>query len=83
MTSSLNGKTIIVIGGSSGIGAAVARQAVVRGAHVVLAGRRLSSTVENGVRSEQVDVTDAASLLRLFETVGRFDHLVYTAGPAV
>ncbi|NWB51789.1 SDR family oxidoreductase [Pseudomonas sp. F8002] len=83
MTSPLNGKTIIVIGGSSGIGAEVARQAVARGAHVVLAGRRLSSTVENGVRSEQVDVTDAASLQRLFETVGPFDHLVYTAGPAV
>ncbi|NWA88164.1 SDR family oxidoreductase [Pseudomonas sp. D8002] len=83
MTSPLNGKTIIVIGGSSGIGAEVAKQAVARGAHVVLAGRRLSSTVENGVRSEQVDVTDAASLQRLFETVGQFDHLVYTAGPAV
>ena len=83
MTSPLNGKTIIVIGGSSGIGAEVAKQAVARGAHVVLAGRRLSSTVENGVRSEQVDVTDAASLQRLFETVGPFDHLVYTAGPAV
>eukprot|EP01133_Synstelium_polycarpum_P012743 gene12743-14953_t len=83
MTSPLNGTTIIVIGGSSGIGAAVAKQAVARGAHVVLAGRRLSSTVENGVRSEQVDVTDAASLQRLFETVGQFDHLVYTAGPAV
>jgi NAD(P)-dependent dehydrogenase (short-subunit alcohol dehydrogenase family) len=83
MTSPLNGKTIVVIGGSSGIGAEVAKQAVARGAHVVLAGRRLSSTVENGVRSEQVDVTDAASLQRLFETVGPFDHLVYTAGPAV
>jgi len=83
MTSPLNGKTIIVIGGSSGIGAEVAKQAVARGAHVVLAGRRLSSTVENGVRSEQVEVTDAASLQRLFETVGQFDHLVYTAGPAV
>lgn len=83
MTSPLNGKTIIVIGGSSSIGAAVAKQAVARGAHVVLAGRRLSSTVENGVRSEQVDVTDAASLQRLFETAGPFDHLVYTAGPAV
>lgn len=83
MTSPLNGKTVIVIGGSSGIGAAVATQAVARGARVVLAGRRLSSGVENGVRSEQVDVTDAASLQRLFETVGRFDHLVYTAGPAV
>ena len=83
MTTSLNGKTIIVIGGSSGIGAAVAKAASARGAQVVLAGRRLSSGVDNGVRSEPVDVTDSASLQRLFETVGRFDHLVYTSGPSV
>lgn len=83
MTSSLNGKTVIVIGGSSGIGAAVAKAAAARGAQVVLAGRRLVSGVENGLRSEPVDVTDSASLQRLFETVGRFDHLVYTSGPNV
>lgn len=83
MTSPLNGKTVVVIGGSSGIGAAVAEQAKSRGAQVVLAGRRLSSALHNGLRSEPVDVTDNASLQRLFESVGRFDHLVYTAGPAV
>ncbi|MGY2397981.1 SDR family oxidoreductase [Pseudomonas sp. SDO5271_S396] len=83
MTSSLKGKTVIVIGGSSGIGAAVAKAAAERGAQVVLAGRRLVSAAENGLRSEPVDVTDSASLQRLFETVGRFDHLVYTSGPSV
>ncbi|WP_242167612.1 MULTISPECIES: SDR family oxidoreductase [unclassified Pseudomonas] len=83
MASSLSGKTIIVIGGSSGIGGAVAKAAVARGALVVLAGRRLTSSVDNGVRSEPVDVTDSASLQHLFETVGRFDHLVYTSGPSV
>src|SRR5476649_1089347 len=83
MTSSLSGKTVIVIGGSSGIGAAVAKAATARGAQVVLAGRRLTSGVDNGVRSEPVDVTDTASLQRLFEAVGRFDHLVYTSGPSV
>ncbi|KAF2407293.1 SDR family oxidoreductase [Pseudomonas antarctica] len=83
MTSSLSGKTVIVIGGSSGIGAAVAKAAVACGAQVVLAGRRLNSSVDNGVRSEPVDVTDSASVRRLFETVGRFDHLVYTSGPSV
>lgn len=83
MTSSLNGKTVIVIGGSSGIGAAVAKAAAARGAQVVLAGRRLVSGVDNGLRSEPVDVTDAASLQRLFEAVGPFDHLVCTSGPSV
>ena len=83
MTSSLNGKTIIVIGGSSGIGAAVAKAAVARGAQVVLAGRRLTASVDNGVRSEPVDVTDSVSLQRLFESLGHVDHLVFTAGPSV
>lgn len=83
MTSSLKGKTVVVIGGSSGIGAAVARQAAARGAQVVLAGRRLASVVDNGVRSEPVDVTDSSSLQRVFESVGRVDHLVFTAGPSV
>jgi NAD(P)-dependent dehydrogenase (short-subunit alcohol dehydrogenase family) len=83
MTHSLSGKTVVVIGGSSGIGAAVAKAAAAHGAQVVLAGRRVSSGVENGVRSEPVDVTDSASLQRLFEAVGRFNHLVYTAGPSV
>jgi NAD(P)-dependent dehydrogenase (short-subunit alcohol dehydrogenase family) len=83
MTHSLSGKTVVVIGGSSGIGAAVAKAAAAHGAQVVLAGRRVSSGVENGVRSEPVDVTDSVSLQRLFEAVGRFDHLVYTAGPSV
>ncbi|WP_103735146.1 SDR family oxidoreductase [Pseudomonas sp. GZJR-8] len=83
MVSSLSGKTVIVIGGSSGIGAAVAQAAIARGAHVVLAGRRLTAGIEKGARSEPVDVTDSASLQRLFETVGHFDHLVYTSGPSV
>ena len=83
MTSSLSGKTIIVIGGSSGIGAAVAQAALARGAHVIVAGRRLAPGSDSGLRSEPVDVTDSASLKQLFETVGRFDHLVYTSGPSV
>ena len=83
MTSSLSGKTVVVIGGSSGIGAAVAKAAAARGAQVVLAGRRLTSGMHNGLRSEPVDVTDTASVQRLFEAVGRFDHLVYTSGPSV
>ncbi|MBD8254297.1 SDR family oxidoreductase [Pseudomonas fluorescens] len=83
MTPSLSGKTIIVIGGSSGIGAAVAQAALARGAHVIVAGRRLAPGSDSGLRNEPVDVTDSASLKQLFETVGRFDHLVYTSGPSV
>ena len=80
MTSSLNGKTVIVIGGSSGIGAAVAKAAAARGAQVVLAGRRLVSGVENGLRSEPVDVTDAASIQAAVEAAGDVTVLINNAG---
>ncbi|MEZ0509375.1 MULTISPECIES: SDR family oxidoreductase, partial [unclassified Pseudomonas] len=53
------------------------------GAHVIVAGRRLAPGSDSGLRNEPVDVTDSASLKQLFETVGRFDHLVYTSGPSV
>ncbi|MCF8997617.1 SDR family oxidoreductase, partial [Pseudomonas carnis] len=72
-----------VTGGSSGIGAAVAPAALARGAHVIVDGRRLAPGSDSGLRSEPVDVTDSASLKQLFETVGRFDHLVYPSGPSV
>ena len=45
MTSPLNGKTIIVIGGSSGIGAEVAKQAVARWIEVVYNRRRLHTSL--------------------------------------
>ncbi|MEZ0555717.1 SDR family oxidoreductase, partial [Pseudomonas sp. Env-33] len=48
-----------------------------------VAGRRLAPGSDSGLRNEPVDVTDSASLKQLFETVGRFDHLVYTSGPSV
>lgn len=50
---------------------------------MIVAGRRLAPGSDSGLRSEPVDVTDSASLTQLFETVGRFDHLVYTSGPSV
>lgn len=50
---------------------------------MIVAGRRLAPGSDSGLRNEPVDVTDSASLKQLFETVGRFDHLVYTSGPSV
>ncbi|MBI6137600.1 SDR family oxidoreductase [Serratia sp. TSA_7] len=88
-SSSLNRQKLVIIGGNSGIGAAVAYAAVANGASVVLASRRSGcmqhyQPADGGnLRVMQADVTDENSLRALFAEVGEFDHLVFTAGPAV
>ena len=86
MGEGLNGSTVVVIGGSSGIGLAVARSAATAGARVVIGSSR-SANIEAAlpilggtVKGHVVDVRDAAAIAAFFEAVGPFDHLVYTAG---
>lgn len=78
----LTGKTAVVIGGTSGIGSAIARALAVAGADVVPTGRRADlvekesgAVVALGRRSlaQPCDVTDDASIKRLFQSVcGKF-----------
>ncbi|HXU99360.1 MAG TPA: SDR family oxidoreductase [Caulobacteraceae bacterium] len=82
----LRGQRIVVIGGSSGIGLAVAEGALAEGARVVVASSR-PETVETAVKhlgegaaGAVVDCRDEASIATFFETTGAFDHLAYTAG---
>ncbi len=60
-----------VIGGTSGIGRAVAEALAARPGRVVVAGRTTA-----------LDVADEASVTAFFEKLGAIDHLVYTAGSA-
>ncbi len=82
---SLAGKKIVIIGGTSGIGFAVAQQAVAAGADVLVASsgqdRVDAATKRLGEPAEgrRLDVAIAA----FFEQVGEFDHLVYTAGESL
>ncbi|AKU91100.1 SDR family oxidoreductase [Vulgatibacter incomptus] len=82
---SLAGKKVVVVGGSSGIGLEIARQAIAQGASAVVASRsarRLSAAVADlGERAQaaQVDLSDEASVRTLFQGIGAFDHLVLTA----
>lgn len=74
---------VVVMGGSSGIGEAVARQFASIGAEVVIAGRnasRLEDAVRRlgNVRGEVADGSSEESCRRLFEAVGAFDYLVLT-----
>ena len=83
---SLDGKRVVVIGGATGIGFAVAEAARDAGARVVV-GSSQSANVEaavkrlgGGAAGFAVDVTDEASVGAFFEKLGPFDHLALTAG---
>jgi NAD(P)-dependent dehydrogenase (short-subunit alcohol dehydrogenase family) len=85
----LEGKKVVIVGGSSGIGLGVAASALERGAEVVIVGRSenklqaarkaLASTASR-VRGLSADMTQETETARLFDQVGAFDHLVSTAG---
>lgn len=84
--SSLGDKRVVVIGGSSGVGLAVAQVAVAEGARVVI-GSSQATNVAAAVASlgpqtsgHAVDVTDEASVAAFFDGIDPFDHLVFTAG---
>lgn len=86
MRESLTDSTVVVIGGSSGIGLATAQLAADAGARVVIAGRdeaRLDRALESlGAAAVGVvcDVGDESSVAALFEQVGDVDHVACLAG---
>ncbi len=82
----LENQRIILVGGTSGIGFAVAEAAAAEGAAVVVASSN-PANVEAAVArlggsaaGFSVNVTDPADVERAFAAAGPFDHLVYTAG---
>lgn len=84
---SLEGKTILVTGASSGIGKATAVLCSQMGARVVITGRneeRLQDTLDNlsGEGNIQVaaDLTDDESRTRLVESIPTLDGIVHCAG---
>jgi NAD(P)-dependent dehydrogenase (short-subunit alcohol dehydrogenase family) len=83
---SLSGKTVVVIGGATGIGYAVAEAAREEGARVVVASSQAANVdaavarLGGGASGSAVDVSDEASVAGFFERIGRFDHLAFTAG---
>ena len=82
----LSGQTVVVIGGSAGIGLETARLARTEGAEVILAGRnpnRLQQAADElGARSTaSFDADDSAAVEDFFESLpGPIDHVMVTAG---
>lgn len=90
MPGKLEGKIVLVTGGSSGIGLAAARRIVAEGAHVYVTGRRqaeldaAAQSMGRNVTAIRGDVSNMADLDALFATIrtthGRLDVLFANAG---
>ncbi|HEY2702722.1 MAG TPA: SDR family oxidoreductase [Candidatus Dormibacteraeota bacterium] len=82
----LDGARILLVGGTSGLGLAVAQAAAERGATPIVASRNPASvdralgTLPKRAEGATVDLADTGSIARLVEHAGPIDHLVYTAG---
>jgi NAD(P)-dependent dehydrogenase (short-subunit alcohol dehydrogenase family) len=84
---SLNEQHVLIAGGSSGIGLAVAEAALAAGARVTIAGRsrerlgRACAVLGAGerVRAVSADIARESDVERLLEETGALDHLVVTA----
>jgi len=82
MSNLLGGKKVVVVGGSSGMGFAVAKLSHEAGATVVLASRSkdklLAKAKElgNDVQVQELDTTREESIKSAFANVGKIDHLV-------
>lgn len=80
----LDGSNVLVVGGSSGIGFAVARAALEQGAHVTIASssaEKLRRAVArlNGAEGICLDVTDETAVRTFFAASRVFDHIAFTA----
>lgn len=78
-------KKVVIVGGSSGIGFAIAKAALEANAHVVIVSRsteklnQAKQRLNNKVETFSTDMRDFSELEKVFEKIGKFDHLQITA----
>jgi NAD(P)-dependent dehydrogenase (short-subunit alcohol dehydrogenase family) len=77
---------VVVLGGSSGIGLAVAQQVVAQGASAVIASssadrvKQAVATLDGKAEGHTLDLSNEQDIQSFFQRLGDFDHLVFTAG---
>jgi NAD(P)-dependent dehydrogenase (short-subunit alcohol dehydrogenase family) len=79
-------RRIVVLGGSSGIGLAVAQQVMARGGRAIIASsntdrvKQALATLDGNAEGYTLDLTNERDIQNFFQKIGDFDHLVFTAG---
>ena len=78
----LDGQSVVITGGNSGVGLAAAKQLRAQGAHVVLACRDVPRSQKDapGFEVRELDLADLDSVQRFAEATGPIDALVCNAG---
>lgn len=79
-TMDLGGRTVVVTGGTRGVGAGIARAFARAGAHVVVCARRPPEAPLEGTDFASVDLRDPAAVRAFFDAMPRLDVLVNNAG---
>ena len=85
----LEGKRVVILGGSSGIGLAVAEVATSQGAKVIIGSsnaervQKAIKTIGGDAQGQALDVSDEPAIESFFAKIGAFDHLVYTAADSL
>ncbi|WP_397452358.1 SDR family oxidoreductase [Pseudomonas sp. NA-150] len=76
---------ILIVGGSSGIGAATAQAFAARGAQITIASRNqakldtVANSIGSSVRTVVLDTTDDVAVSAFFSNAETFDHVVISA----
>jgi len=90
MNNSLRNKKILIVGGSSGLGLAVAKHALRLGAKIVIASRNasekhgdLSKAIDHNIETYSLDVTSQDETKTALKKIGDIDHLVITVRPNI
>jgi NAD(P)-dependent dehydrogenase (short-subunit alcohol dehydrogenase family) len=82
----LSQQRVVVLGGSSGIGLAVAQQVVAHGARAIIASssadrvKQAVATLDGKAEGHTLDLSNERDIQSFFQNIGDFDHLVFTAG---
>jgi NAD(P)-dependent dehydrogenase (short-subunit alcohol dehydrogenase family) len=85
----LSQQRVVMLGGSSGIGLAVAQQVVAQGASAVIVSsnadrvKQAIATLDGKAEGHTLDLSNEQDIQSFFQRLGDFDHLVFTAGDAL
>jgi NAD(P)-dependent dehydrogenase (short-subunit alcohol dehydrogenase family) len=80
---------VVIVGGSSGIGFAVAQHSIEQGAQVVIASsnaarvKQAADGLGPNAEGHTLDVSSEKAIEQFFAKLGEFDHLVFTAGDSL